>query len=317
MFGYVQPLIPELRVRDEELYRAYYCGLCRAMGRYGLAGRAALTYDGAFLAMLLTCARGEEGAFTPHGCALHPVRGKIPAADGTDVLDYCAAMCILLAKYKLKDDGRDGRPLRKCLLPALAPAARKAAKAYPAMERELRAGLKKLSAIEEAKEPDPDAAPLLFGGVMQRLVTACPGIPGDKLPILAELSRAVGGFIYVVDAWDDRAEDKKRASYNIFNLVEERGFTALPDGRFGDAALSSADGSPVMPEREGKAAESDLREMCAAMIDMYINSAALAFDLLDANGLSPVLENVIRLGLGAMADRVLAGRKGKKKEGEA
>jgi hypothetical protein len=31
MFGYLRPLIPELKVSEYHRYRANYCGLCRAV----------------------------------------------------------------------------------------------------------------------------------------------------------------------------------------------------------------------------------------------------------------------------------------------
>ena len=43
MFGYIRPLECELKVRDQALYRAYYCGLCKTIGRrYGQVARVAL-----------------------------------------------------------------------------------------------------------------------------------------------------------------------------------------------------------------------------------------------------------------------------------
>ena len=51
MFGYIKPLTPELRIREHECYRAYYCGLCRAMGKCtGQCSRMTLSYDFVFLA---------------------------------------------------------------------------------------------------------------------------------------------------------------------------------------------------------------------------------------------------------------------------
>ena len=53
MFGYVKPNIPELRVRENELYKATYCGLCRTMGKTtGCLSKLTLNYDFAFLALV-------------------------------------------------------------------------------------------------------------------------------------------------------------------------------------------------------------------------------------------------------------------------
>ena len=61
MFGYVKPHNPELRMRDYECYRAYYCGLCRAMGKCtGQCSRMTLSYDFVFLAAVRCYLAGEE-----------------------------------------------------------------------------------------------------------------------------------------------------------------------------------------------------------------------------------------------------------------
>lgn len=44
----------ELKVREYEVYCGYYCGICKSIGRrYGQLPRMALSYDAAFLAILL------------------------------------------------------------------------------------------------------------------------------------------------------------------------------------------------------------------------------------------------------------------------
>ena len=55
MFGYVQIRKPELKIKDYEVYHAFYCGLCeRLRAKYGMAGRITLTYDMTFLIILLS-----------------------------------------------------------------------------------------------------------------------------------------------------------------------------------------------------------------------------------------------------------------------
>ena len=45
MFGYVKPYVPELKVKENEFYRATYCGLCRALGRKSRFLSFTLSYD--------------------------------------------------------------------------------------------------------------------------------------------------------------------------------------------------------------------------------------------------------------------------------
>ena len=50
MFGYIRPVTAELKVKEYELYRAVYCGLCRSLGKCtGCASKLTLNYDFVFL----------------------------------------------------------------------------------------------------------------------------------------------------------------------------------------------------------------------------------------------------------------------------
>ncbi|MEG0712521.1 MAG: DUF5685 family protein, partial [Niameybacter sp.] len=46
MFGYVTPLKQELKVRELEAFKAYYCGLCSHIKKnFGQLPRMVLNYD--------------------------------------------------------------------------------------------------------------------------------------------------------------------------------------------------------------------------------------------------------------------------------
>ena len=141
MFGYIVPYMPELKGSDHELYQAYYCGLCRSLGKYGLGSKMTLTYDATFALALLTAVTGEKTELEPRGCAAHPVRGRIPTARPNAVSDYCAAVCVLLARYKLMDDARDGRPVRRAALPVIHRGVKAAERKYPEAAETLSSGL--------------------------------------------------------------------------------------------------------------------------------------------------------------------------------
>ena len=63
MFGYVTCDKAELKMKDWERYNAYYCGVCKSIGaRFGQIPRMILTFDAAFIAVLLAGLTDEEGA---------------------------------------------------------------------------------------------------------------------------------------------------------------------------------------------------------------------------------------------------------------
>ena len=61
MYGYVRTHAPELKVRQQEYYRAVYCGLCRTMGKCtGQCSRMTLSYDFTFFALVRMALTGER-----------------------------------------------------------------------------------------------------------------------------------------------------------------------------------------------------------------------------------------------------------------
>lgn len=61
MFGYISPDRPYLFIKDETLYKALYCGVCKSIGaECGQMARSALTYDMAFMSALLHNIRGDD-----------------------------------------------------------------------------------------------------------------------------------------------------------------------------------------------------------------------------------------------------------------
>ena len=80
MYGYVVMNKPELKIREYDEYRAYYCGLCKALKHAaGKRGQIALSYDMTFLALLLSALYEPETEKIQERCMIHPVANRIPA----------------------------------------------------------------------------------------------------------------------------------------------------------------------------------------------------------------------------------------------
>ena len=55
MFGYIIVNKPELKFKEFDLYQSYYCGLCKTLkDQFGRKGQLTLSYDMAFVVLLLT-----------------------------------------------------------------------------------------------------------------------------------------------------------------------------------------------------------------------------------------------------------------------
>ena len=77
MFGYVIPDKPNMLVKDLSEYRAYYCGLCKAIGKsYSEKARLLTNYDCTFLAAFLHNLYVEMPKFNDEVCILNPVKKK-------------------------------------------------------------------------------------------------------------------------------------------------------------------------------------------------------------------------------------------------
>ena len=107
MFGYVTPYEPELRVKEQRLYKSVYCGLCKSMGkRVCSESRMTLSYDFVFLVLLRKVAERRTGEVKMRRCIAHPLK-KRPMLEIDESLEYCAKSSVILTRLKLKDNIND------------------------------------------------------------------------------------------------------------------------------------------------------------------------------------------------------------------
>ena len=91
MFGYVVMNKPEIKFKDFDLYRSFYCGLCRELkSKYGISGQISLTYDMTFVVILLSALYEPPTQKGSTRCIIHPVC-KQPVRRNT-VTEYAADM---------------------------------------------------------------------------------------------------------------------------------------------------------------------------------------------------------------------------------
>ncbi|MBE6587352.1 MAG: hypothetical protein E7647_02925 [Ruminococcaceae bacterium] len=274
MFGYIKPFVPDLRVREHELYRAIYCGLCRSMGRCtGCASRLTLSYDFAFLAAVRLVLEKQQMKVSVTRCAASPLRRR-PIMEDNPTLAYCAAAAAILTREKVRDDISDSSGLSKLpprlLWPAASGMAKKALRfdsTLPAFE--IMEGLSQLSALEKEKCTSVDSAADCFGRVLS--VVFSHGLSGSERAIAASLGHSIGRTVYVLDAADDMEKDRKKNNYNPLNL------------------------EPISPESLSTAVRLELKR------------AESCINLMDFEGMTELRElicNIIYEGLPKEADRI-------------
>ena len=211
MFGYVITNCKTLSDEERLRFRSMYCGMCRTLRlRHGNLGRLTLSYDMTFLAMVLSALYESEETQGKEKCMPHPVRPH--AYTVNSMMEYAADMNILLAYFKCLDDVQDEKSLRgQAGEKALRAAYKKVQAKYPQKCENVRMCLEKLSALEKENCADIDAVANLSG---QMLAETFAWKDDVFAPHLRLIGAALGKFIYLMDAYEDFDQDKKRGRYN-------------------------------------------------------------------------------------------------------
>lgn len=213
MFGYINLNRGELSEDGAKAYQAYYCGLCQKLKRScGAKGQMLLNYDMTFLIVLLTGLyelEHEESAFT---CPLHPTKKQ--TAWINEATDYAADMNVILAYHNFEDDWKDGKAYaKKAFARALSKDYERIRAKYPRQVEAVREYMAKLAEAEAAGEENIDAVSGLTGEMLGEIFDWKRDEWAEELRCL---SFYMGKFIYLMDAYEDLEQDKKRQEYNPF-----------------------------------------------------------------------------------------------------
>lgn len=220
MFGYITINQQELKLKDYDLYRSYYCGLCHTLKkRYGRKGQLLLNYDMTFLAILLS------GLYEPlqekrmSRCIVHPARRHHEIL--SEIQEYAADMTVLLSYEKALDDWKDDRSVPgKTLQMLLQKDAKKLRERWPRQSGTLHECVEQLAELEKAGCSDPDLTAGLTGKFLAEMFV----MKEDEWQNdLRRTGFFMGKFIYLMDAWDDLEKDGKKNSYNIFLQMDAAG----------------------------------------------------------------------------------------------
>lgn len=211
MFGYIVPNYGELKVRELQEYRSWYCGLCKTLQqRYGRFAQMTLNYDMTFLGMLLSGLYDCRHHRSTGHCLIHPVR-RHPETT-TKFLAYVADMNVLLAAYKCQDDWLDEHKIRgKVAELALSGAAGKIAARYPGKCRYIRQQMDRLHSLELECSGDIDQVAGCFGNICGCVFSVGEDIWKEDL---WNVGYYLGSFVYLMDAWEDLEQDVEKDCYN-------------------------------------------------------------------------------------------------------
>lgn len=224
MFGYVMPCKMELKIRDYEKFKAYYCGLCLSLkNNFGNVSRFALNYDMTFLGVLLDSLDKNKNSYINSGCIAHPIGKRLKIIDNK-AIDYAAFCNTSLMYFKLLDDYEDNNSLHSKLLSLIIKKFVKTSDInlkplIDYMENKLNDlyTLEK-SLISFSIDEISDKFADLTGFIISYYYKE-----EEFKETLYNLGYNLGRWIYIIDAYDDLEEDMKKKKFNAINKAFNEG----------------------------------------------------------------------------------------------
>lgn len=203
MFGYVVIDKPNILIKDYNIYLAYYCGLCKAIGKTnGQINRLTINYDIVLLALLGYNYEKTEPVFKEGRCVVHPVGKKFSYVQNSEILERIADINVILGYYKVSDDVADENK-RRALRGMIRPSYKKAAKKLPEFDKSLK---RCYARLREAEKNGAELSAL--ADILGMMISACGDALTDKCDkTLREFLFHIGRWIYVIDAYDDVKKD--------------------------------------------------------------------------------------------------------------
>ncbi len=267
MFGYVNIYKDELKIKDYNTYRAYYCGLCKMLGKkHNHLVRLALNYDFTFLAVIADALSDKPCDISMQGCVRK--LGKRQTVKNAHGLEFAADINVLLAYYKLADDIRDTHSLKALI--SIFPfwvrylSVRKNHKGVCDITS---ASLMRLSFLEDMGCDIIDKAANEFASILQAMFK-------EVNPLLENFGYMLGRIIYIMDALDDMDEDYRKSRYNP--AVLQYGYK----GEFTE----------------------EIKSKMTDILYFSLGELSSEYEKLDIKKNKAILDNIIYLGLRARCD---------------
>lgn len=273
MFGYVKPDPSELKVKEYNAYKAFYCGLCRCSGKcVSCSARFFLSYDIVFLALLRCALTNEKISFDTKRCMAHPLK-KRPFVEKNEQMIYSARAGALLAYHKVRDDVSDEKGIKRAGKLIILPSAERMRKksALGELDAATKEYLSELSEVQQRRSPYADEGAEIFG----KLLGEYGGYALDecKSRIGREICFRVGKWIYFTDALDDFEKDKKSGGYNPLVLS---------------------------CKNKGEAAE-----VLRTSLQKELSYACAALNLIDCDrGIHNILDNILSKGMLTVTEKI-------------
>jgi len=287
LFGYILPEKPELKIKEYEIFKAYYCGICKSIRKkYGQLPRLTLNYDSIFFVLLISCLDDKKPDIVKERCVVHPFK-KRNVVKNNKVIDYISDINVLLAYYNLKDNWNDDRSAVSAAgMIALESAYKKIKKKYEDIVMVFETRLGELDSLEKEKCNSMDMAADSFAKLLEEVLAYKPLLvrPEDE-KIIRWIGYNTGKWIYLIDAFDDIKKDIESGAYNP--LIYQYSY----------------DNSENIDEFKKR-----IRDKVYFNLTYCLSEIGKAYELMDVKINSGIIENIIYMGMLRKTEQILYGK---------
>ncbi len=276
MFGYVTADKPNMLIKDYAVYRAYYCGLCKSIGRKNPPlMRFTINYDITFLTMLAHNYNKVEPKFKNALCIAHPIGKPFSVVENNPVQECVVDINTILGYYKAYDDTTDKGSLKHLVAKwYIKGKYKRASKRHPELDKALIKCFGELESLEKANSTDIDALTKTSADMLIAVAKECCPTYDDLLISLAD---NLGRWIYLIDAYDDLFKDIKKGTFNPLK----------PEGELTEETINQI--------------QSTVREKLYS----YLKGIRDAYDKMDITITEGPLSAVVYVGLRSRTEEVL------------
>lgn len=281
MFGYLKPYKPYMLVKDYELYKSVYCGLCKRLSEeYGMLAKMVLSYDCTCYALLAMGLKGKCERVTQKRCTCNPLKKCIYCVGCNDELSLAAAITVVTVYYKLEDDIKDSSFIKSLPSRLLKPIAslwrKKSLKKYPEVDKIVGELNDNQYKAEQSENPSIDESAEPTAIMMKKLMLLLANTDIEKA-VFAEFGYFLGKWVYLMDAADDYEKDLKNGSFNPF----------------------------VHSLKDKQLSQQEINEYINQTLNLTASRAISAFNLMQINTFTDIADNLVNKGLGAMQKKII------------
>lgn len=289
MFGYLQPYKPYLLVKDFELYKSVYCGLCKKLGEeYGIFARMTLSYDCTCYALLAMGLSGRcENVYKKH-CTCNPLKKCFYCANGNDELSLASAITVVTVYYKLEDNIKDSSFFKGLLARFLKIFVnswrKKSLKKFPRVDEIVGELNESQSKAEESENISLDECAEPTAIMMKKLMLLLAKTESEE-KIFAEFGYFLGKWIYLMDAADDYEKDLKDNNFNPF----------------------------VYSLKDKELSQQERSMHINGVLNLTASRIVSAYNLMNVKSFSAISDNLVNMGLGQMQKKIIFDKHNDKK----